>query len=65
MAVTATPNTARLVLDYGEEGKTSLTRINPQASDENLHKMAQNLAVFQEGSVKDVLSYIETYLENE
>lgn len=65
MAVTATPNTSRLVLDYGAENDTySLTKLNPDATDEDLVSMAQNVAVFQEGVLNDVINYLEVMLEN-
>jgi hypothetical protein len=66
MAVTATPSTSRLVLDYGEDNGTySLTKLNPSAADEDLFAMAQNVAIFQEGSLTDVINHLEIMLENE
>jgi hypothetical protein len=63
MAVTATPSSSRLVLDYGEDGSYSVTKLNPAAADEDLHKMAQSVAAFQEGTPADVINYVETMLE--
>jgi hypothetical protein len=65
MSVTATPSSSRLTLDYGEEGSYSMTKLNPAATDENLLKMAQSVAVFQEGTPADVINYVETMLEND
>ena len=63
MAVTATPNTSKMTLDFGEDGSYSVTRLNPAAADGDLYKMAQNIGVFQEGTPSDVINYVETLLE--